>query len=194
MDASVSHRDLRVGLTNDALSALSTSLPENKERSIQAFVSSQEQFATAYMKEGHRMYSQWLKEMNSVKNGVHEEHVPDKAIELGGGFSSPVLKPRRSEPHETLISSSHTGYNALDTHNPVRNRLKLNVDEASMEKAHVKATPEPNLTHNRKSNATKRMNRITECHQEDKPIPCSQKENTKRNCTDDDAEYEESKA
>ena len=101
---------LMAGLT---LEALSKTLSEciDKTKSIQAFLSAQNKYAPEREKEGREYASRWNDSGNSdLARSL--ESPPDPRIEVtGGGFSSPVLKPRCSKI--TDRGDSHDSYLAI---------------------------------------------------------------------------------
>lgn len=101
----------------------------NTAASTRSFVASQAQHASAYAIEGKKIASRWNSVPGSEIRSSVAAAVDTKTNILGGGFSSPILKPRNpkctteSQPYLQTTLAEHT------TGNNGSSKILLNVEE-----------------------------------------------------------------
>ncbi|KAH8118440.1 hypothetical protein DFH11DRAFT_672688 [Phellopilus nigrolimitatus] len=93
-------------LSYEALLKKSMGDRSDKSSLVKAFIWSQKQYASIYASEGKKESLQWLEKSDSeVYGGLLQGSVPQTKTP-GGGFSSPILKPRNAVAHFIAKSPS----------------------------------------------------------------------------------------
>ncbi|THH12388.1 hypothetical protein EW145_g45 [Phellinidium pouzarii] len=95
------------GLTQEGLFHLSLDRSD-KEALVKAFISSQRHFASTYLSEGKKEFAQWKEASTARQHGDSPAGKSAmKMLSVGGGFPSPVLKPRNAQAHLSPGLNSH---------------------------------------------------------------------------------------
>lgn len=97
---------------------------------IRSFVASQAQHASAYAIEGKKIASRWNSGPGSeIRSSISAAAVDTKTNTLGGGFSSPILKPRNPKCTTKSQSYLQTSLAEHATGNNGSSKMLLNIEE-----------------------------------------------------------------